>query len=131
MANHHGKLNPVITWRESRPVKIYPLPEWRSTFPVRYLFIDFGCSIQFPQAMPLSKCSVQTFLNGRDHQAPECVAEWMRGRAYNPFPADIYMTARVIYGLLLVRLYCVPNGECTDIILIRMLHMECLACLNC
>jgi hypothetical protein len=81
--------------------------------------------------MPPSKCSVQTFLNGRDHRGPECVAEWTGGRAYNPFPADIYMTARVIYGLLLVRLYRMPNGEHTDIILIRMLHMECLACLNC
>ncbi|KIM42429.1 hypothetical protein M413DRAFT_444847 [Hebeloma cylindrosporum] len=89
--NHHGKVpgDPFVD--------IWPPPEFRSTFPVQYYFIDFGCSVHLPPSLPPKDRLIKPFNITREHRAPE-----MRGsKEYDPFPADIYAAARVFYSLFM------------------------------
>ncbi|ETW78624.1 hypothetical protein HETIRDRAFT_419877 [Heterobasidion irregulare TC 32-1] len=98
LINHHGTVPQTKTWTTpSEPIyKIWPPPEWRSTFPARYLFMDFGYSQYFEKDMSLDKCRAEPFPQGRKHRAPEM----RRATNYNPFAADVYATARTLYGWL-------------------------------
>ncbi|GBE83932.1 hypothetical protein SCP_0509910 [Sparassis crispa] len=96
LVNHHGLLTQtfILQGQHEPPLKIWPPQEWRSTFPVRYLFMDFGYSIRFNEDVRLGKCTALPFPQGREHRAPE-----VRGtQAFNPFAADVYQTARIFYG---------------------------------
>ncbi|KAF8968818.1 hypothetical protein BDZ97DRAFT_1902828 [Flammula alnicola] len=71
-----------------RAIKFDPIPGFRSTFPVRYSFIDFGQSAYFLPGIHPSKC------RGRPHRAPE-----VNGRfKYDPFAADVYQVAQFFYS---------------------------------
>ena len=92
--NHHGKSpgNPLID--------VWPPPEFRATFPVRYYLIDFGHSVHFTPSSRRHDGLVKPFPIGREQCAPEMDGS----RKYNPFSADVYMVARVFYAFIKVRL---------------------------
>jgi len=75
-------------------VRIIPRPEWWSTFPVRYYFVDFGYSAHFKEDSRLSECTVDPFPQGREHRAPETQGV----KPFNPFAADVYQTVCLLYG---------------------------------
>ena len=92
--NHHGKIpgNPFED--------VWPPPEFRATFPVRYYLMDFGCSVHFTPSPRLHDGLVKPFKIGREQCAPE-----MRGSTkYDPFAADVYVVARVFFSFFIVRL---------------------------
>ena len=92
--NHHGKIpgDPFID--------VWPPPEFRSTFPVRYYLMDFGCSVRFTPSTRLHDGLIKPFLIARQQCAPE-----MHGlRKYDPFAADVCMVGRVFYAYFAVRL---------------------------
>ncbi|KAI0057596.1 kinase-like protein [Artomyces pyxidatus] len=93
LMNHHGKLPETVEWVDGYPVPIEPPPEFHSTFPVRYLVMDFGYSVQFSPTSPISECLVDPSDRGRIHKAPE--SNLVR---YDPFAADVYQTGRLCYG---------------------------------
>ncbi|KAL6302706.1 kinase-like domain-containing protein [Sparassis latifolia] len=95
MVNHHGTLPEAVIFEDGKIYRICPVPEWRSTFSVRYRLMDFGYSVHFKEDTPLSMCTILPFPQGREHRAPETLGK----TAYNPFAADVYQTARVFYGL--------------------------------
>ena len=106
LINHHGKKPQVYTSSPSEMlVKLDP--EFRSTFPVRYLLIDFGYSAYFPTSTPLPECSLEPTQKGRIHKAPEVSV-----RRYNPFAADVYQTGRLLHSWFFVRIssyvHCLP-----------------------
>jgi len=87
--NHHGKMpgDPFV--------EIWPPPEFRTTFPVRYYLMDFGCSVHFSPSLPLHDRLVKPFAITREQCAPE-----MDGSTkYDPFAVDIYVVARLFYAL--------------------------------
>ncbi|EDR14436.1 uncharacterized protein LACBIDRAFT_321504 [Laccaria bicolor S238N-H82] len=92
--NHHGKVpgDPFID--------IWPPHEFRSTFPVRYYLMDFGCSVHLPPNLPPRDRLIKPFKIARE----QCPAEMLGSTKYDPFAADIYVVARVFYGLFRVRL---------------------------
>ncbi|PPQ96153.1 hypothetical protein CVT26_004788 [Gymnopilus dilepis] len=95
LVNHRGSLPPIAFFPPDGPPRaISPLSEWRSTFPVRYLFIDFGRSVRFDRNIPLSECTAQPSPEGRLHRAPETLGP----KPYNPFAADVYQAARLFYA---------------------------------
>ncbi|EMD36653.1 hypothetical protein CERSUDRAFT_123756 [Gelatoporia subvermispora B] len=98
LVNHHGSIPETVIFRPEQTdnplVKIWPPPEWRSTFPVRYLLLDFGLSSRFSQNLPLSECYWILYPVGRIHRAPETRI----GKPCNPFAADVYQMARVFYA---------------------------------
>ncbi|KAF8189339.1 kinase-like domain-containing protein [Pholiota molesta] len=70
------------------------LPEFRSTFPVRYSFIDFGNSAYFLPGLRRSQCRIAPSKSGRPHRAPE-----VNGRfKHDPFAADVFQTAIFFYS---------------------------------
>jgi hypothetical protein len=76
-----------------------PGAEFRSTFPVRYLIIDYGISCHFPISSDRATHVVQPFKTLIMHQAPES-----RGRVpHDPFASDIYMSACALYDWIKVR----------------------------
>ena len=92
--NHHGKVpgDPFVD--------VWPPPEFRTTFPVRYYLMDFGCSFHFTPSLRLHDGLVKPFPIARLQCAPE-----MRGsKKYDPFSADVYVVARVFFGFFQVRL---------------------------
>jgi hypothetical protein len=93
--NYHGKVSC------DPPKELCPPPVFRSTFPVKYYLIDFGCSIQFPHASDPGKRLVEPFRIGREQRAPET----SRLEKYDPFPADVYALARLFYAYLRVWLF--------------------------
>ena len=94
LMNHHGKIPGDLF------MDVWPPPEFRSTFPVRYYLMDFGCSVHFTPSSRLDDGFIKPFPINREQCAPE-----MRGLTkYDPFSADIYVAARVIYGFFAVRL---------------------------
>jgi len=89
LMNHHGKMpgDPFV--------EIWPPPEFRTTFPVRYYLMDFGCSVHFSPSLPLHDRLVKPFAITREQCAPE-----MDGSTkYDPFAVDIYVVARLFYAL--------------------------------
>ena len=90
--NHHGKVpgNPFED--------VWPPPEFRATFPVRYYLMDFGCSVHFTPSSRLRDCLVKPFTIGRE----QCAPEMLRSAKYDPFAADTYVAARVFYGFFAV-----------------------------
>ncbi|GBE83928.1 hypothetical protein SCP_0509870 [Sparassis crispa] len=95
VVNHHGKMPKKYTYDQDRKgLKIWPPLEWRSTFPVRYYLLDFGISVHFPEDLPLSRCTILPFPQGRMHRAPETLGK----KAFNPFAADVYQIARLLYA---------------------------------
>ena len=94
LMNHHGKIpgDPFMD--------VWPPPEFRATFPVRYYLMDFGCSVRFTPSSRVHDGLVKPFPIERQQCAPE-----MRGsKKYNPFSADVYVLARVFYSFFVVRL---------------------------
>jgi len=88
LMNHHGKLpgDPFLD--------IWPPPEFRSTFAVRYYMMDFGCSVRFsPESHPRDHL-VKPFNIAREQRAPEMD----RVAKYDPYAADVYATGRLFYG---------------------------------
>ncbi|KAL6302707.1 kinase-like domain-containing protein [Sparassis latifolia] len=95
VVNHHGEMPEQYKYDQNgRSLKIWPPLEWRSTFPVRYCLLDFGISVQFPEDLPLSRCTILPFPQGREHRAPETLGK----KAFNPFAADVYQMARLLYA---------------------------------
>ena len=92
--NHHGKIpgDPFVD--------VWPPPEFRATFPVRYYLMDFGCSVRFTPSSRIHDGLVKPFPIGREQTAPEMDDS----RKYNPFAADVYMVGRVFYAHFAVRL---------------------------
>lgn len=87
--NHHGEI----------PKKYNQPPEFRSTFPVQYIFIDFGLSIHRPSSSnPSDRILVDPLRGGRPTKAPESTT-----RKFDPFAADVYQTAQMLYGFIHVR----------------------------
>lgn len=94
LINHHGKKPATHIFLDNTTItKVNPPPEYRSTFPVRYLMMDFGFSCQFPSSVPLSECLAEPMTKGREHKAPE-----VESTQFNPFAADVYQTGRLLYG---------------------------------
>ncbi|KAI0319477.1 hypothetical protein OF83DRAFT_1260085 [Amylostereum chailletii] len=108
LINHHGKIPPAYSWVSPQQIgQIWPPPEFRSTFPVRYLITDFGYSHRFPLSLPLTKCWMDPMddkhgrEHGREHKAPE-----VSHTRFDPFAADVYQTARLFYSWFY---YITPN----------------------
>lgn len=80
---------------------VEPLPPFRSTFPIRYLLMDFGYAAYFPHDWPPSRCVVLPFREGRPQRAPESLEVFGTG-SYDPFAADIYELGRLCYGWFFV-----------------------------
>lgn len=91
--NHHGKV-PGDPFNN-----IWPPPEFRSTFPVRYYLMDFGCSVHLPPSLPPRDRLIEPFKIARE----QCPGEMSVSTKYDPFAADIYVVARVFYSLCRVR----------------------------
>lgn len=87
--NHHGKV-PGDPFNN-----IWPPPEFRSTFPVRYYLMDFGCSVHLPPSLPPRDRLIEPFKIARE----QCPGEMSVSTKYDPFAADIYVVARVFYSL--------------------------------
>jgi len=86
LMNHHGEI----------PKKYNQPPEFRSTFPVQYIFIDFGLSIHRPSSSnPSDRILVDPLRSGRPTKAPESTE-----RKCDPFAADVYQTAQMLYGFI-------------------------------
>jgi hypothetical protein len=85
--NYHGV--PPPTWNFETRTKLVSLPDFRTTFPIKYSFIDFGNSAYFLPGLPRSKCLVVPYRNGRPHRAPEVDGRFK----HDPFAADAYQTA--------------------------------------
>jgi hypothetical protein len=81
--NHHRKVlgDPFVD--------VWPPPEFRSTFPVRYHLMDFGCSVHFTPSSHLHDGLVEPFSIGR----MQCATEMSGSTKYNPFAADVYVVA--------------------------------------
>ena|SRR3984957_6551252 len=82
--NHHGRV----------PLEAWPPPEFRSTFPVKYFFIDFGCSVRFPSTSDPCERLVKPFKITRVQRAPETDGP----TKYDPFAADVFALAHVFYA---------------------------------
>ncbi|PPQ96146.1 hypothetical protein CVT26_004781 [Gymnopilus dilepis] len=101
LINHRGTLPPSVVYESlyEPPVKITPPLQWRSTFPAKYYFIDFGCSAIFSKDAELSQCFVDPYINSREQRPSETYAN----RPFNPFAVDVYYAARLFYGWFPVR----------------------------
>lgn len=95
--NYHGKVPGA-----DNPFDDGPSPEFRSKFPVKYFLIDFGFSVSFPDTIPSTECLVEPFSIGRETRAPEIDGT----QRFDPFAADVYQAARLIYGCLHVCILC-------------------------
>ena len=89
--------------------------EFRSTFPMQYLLVDFGFS-SYTHLGPNSGLLVDPLPTGRPHRAPESVRS-----KFDPFAADVYQTARLLYAWTHVRsffsdLVCVANPYRKEIV---------------
>ncbi|KAI0067657.1 hypothetical protein BV25DRAFT_1911550 [Artomyces pyxidatus] len=91
MMNYYGDLPPVVLSRKS---VIEPPEPFRFVFPVKYSLTNFAMAKMFPSDRPLEDCITNTPMNARDHRAPEVSAR----EQYNPFFADVYQTARLMYA---------------------------------
>ncbi|TFY80346.1 hypothetical protein EWM64_g3662 [Hericium alpestre] len=93
LINHHGRQPPRIVSIDHTPVWVDPPHEFRSTFPVRYLFIDFGLSRRCPDDGQPSRWRVEPSSVGRVQRAPETSEV-----RYDPFAADVYQLGRLLYA---------------------------------
>ncbi|KAI0057568.1 kinase-like protein [Artomyces pyxidatus] len=93
LINHHGLTPNTTMWVAGWPVPLDTPPEFRSTFPVRYMMMGFGSSIHFSSTLPFSACLADPSDRRRAHKAPESSL-----RRYDPFAADVYQTGRLCYG---------------------------------
>lgn len=76
-----------------------PGAELRSTFPVRYMILDYGISHYFsPDSDPATRL-IKPFKTRQSHQAPESGGQI----PHDPFASDVYMTARLLYDWIHVR----------------------------
>ncbi|KAF9481614.1 hypothetical protein BDN70DRAFT_830721 [Pholiota conissans] len=91
MMNHRGGIPKKFIIDEATKsfVPVSPLPEFRSTFPIKYSLIDFGNSAYFLPGLPRHKCFVTPLKDGRAHRAPEVDGRFK----HDPFAADVYQTA--------------------------------------
>ena len=91
------------------------LPDFRSTFPVQYLFVDFGFASS-SYLGPNSGLLMDPLPTGRPHRAPE----WVQSK-FDSYAADVYQTARLLYAWThvcialraSVRCWCLPVGNCS------------------
>jgi hypothetical protein len=99
------------------------LPEFRSTFPVRYSFIDFGNSAYFLPGLRRSQCRIAPSKSGRPHRAPE-----VNGRfKHDPFAADVFQTAIFFYSYFGVRAsICIQHVS--EIYLIILFYFQRTIC---
>ncbi|CAA7262073.1 unnamed protein product [Cyclocybe aegerita] len=93
LMNHHGALPRRECITEEAILIFDPVPEFRSTFPVKYFMIDFGNSVFFSPGLIPSECLVPPKDWGRPHRAPETSGH----AVFNPFAADVYQTAQFFY----------------------------------
>ncbi|CAA7266294.1 unnamed protein product [Cyclocybe aegerita] len=95
MMNYHGQTPNLCAWggENGFPMKIEPVPEFRSTFPVKYSLIDFGYSVHFPTDATRSNRLVND-RRGRPTRAPEVDGDQL----YDPFAADVYQAAQMIFS---------------------------------
>ena len=103
LVNHHGIIPDCDFSFGGKVVK------FRSTFLAEYLLVDFGFS-SYTHLGPNSGLLVDPLSTGRSHRAPESVRS-----KFDPFAADVYQTARLLYAWTHVRpfvsdLVCVVNS---------------------
>ncbi|CAA7266295.1 unnamed protein product [Cyclocybe aegerita] len=96
--NYHGHLPDLFFWGQGDdgfgvPIPIEPVPGFRSTFPVKYSLIDFGYSVYFPPDAPRSERLISE-RRGRPTRAPEVDSDQL----YDPFAADVYQAAQMIFS---------------------------------
>jgi len=89
LMNFHGKMTIPLYWRPPEPI-----PEFRTTFPVKYCLIDFGVACYFSQMSKASDRVVYPFATIRDQRPPEADLDL----PYDPFAADVYQTATLFYN---------------------------------
>jgi hypothetical protein len=113
LMNYHGKKPErfLFQTKYEPPIKISPVPEFRSTFPVRYWLMDFGYSIYFPPGVASARRFVKGLKIGRPHRAPETG----RSVGYCPFAADVYQAARLFYAWFKVR--CCASARAAELTL--------------
>ena len=102
LVNHHGII-PDCDFSFGGKVV-----EFRSTFLVEYLLVDLDFS-SYTHLGPNSGLLVDPLPTGRSHRAPESVRS-----KFDPFAADVYQTAHLLYAWTHVRsfisdLVCVVN----------------------
>ncbi|KAJ3509594.1 hypothetical protein NLJ89_g5145 [Agrocybe chaxingu] len=98
--NYHGHLPDLFFWSQPEgngkfcvPIPFKPVPEFRSTFPVKYSLIDFGYSVHFPPDTPRSERLIND-RRGRPTRAPEVDSDHL----YDPFTTDVYQAAQMIFS---------------------------------
>jgi len=92
--NHHGKVPDRFVKEESQIFKVQPVPEFRSTFPIKYYLIDFGYSVRVPGGVNPDKFLIEARRTCRRNPVPETVGIGM----FNPFAADVYQAAQLFYS---------------------------------
>ncbi|KAF9481611.1 hypothetical protein BDN70DRAFT_803119, partial [Pholiota conissans] len=121
--NYRGTIPRKYQWGRTGAHPILVLPEFYSTFPVKYSLIDFGYSAYFLPDLHRSKCRVVPLRTARLHRAPE-VDGYSKS---DPFAADVYQTATLLYSYFGV---CSNKNSnkvidvLTIIILKRIIHSE-------
>ncbi|KAF9238240.1 hypothetical protein BU15DRAFT_62651 [Melanogaster broomeanus] len=85
--NHRGKIPDHYRYPSADHVP------FRSTFPVRYLLLDFGRSVHSALLGPGSGCLVDPLSGGRPGKAPESIRT-----KFDPYAADVYQSARFLYA---------------------------------
>ncbi|KAF9000807.1 kinase-like protein [Hymenopellis radicata] len=91
--NHHGSISQKIRNGVTDSSIWDPEHIYRYTFPCRYLLLDFGRSVYFPSISQPPR--IPSFQRGRIHMAPES----SKG-TFDPFAADVFQVATVVYGIL-------------------------------
>jgi hypothetical protein len=93
-----------------------PGAEFRSTFPVRYMILDYGISHHFaPTSDPITHL-IKPFKTLHRYQAPESAGPV----PHDPFASDVYMTARLLYDWIHVRNILCLHGCASSIF-----HVDC------
>ncbi|KAF9481612.1 kinase-like protein [Pholiota conissans] len=91
MMNYYGCVPKKDIWNETKGdfVPLDPLPEFRSTFPVKYILLDFDHSTYSLPGIPRDKRLISPSRVGRMHRAPEVNGQFK----HDPFASDVYQTA--------------------------------------
>ena len=89
--NYYGRVPTKDLWDETKGtfIPVDPLPEFRSTFPVKYTLLDFDHSAYFLPGIPRDKRRISPSRVGRMHRAPEVDGQFK----HDPFASDVYQTA--------------------------------------
>ncbi|KDQ18764.1 hypothetical protein BOTBODRAFT_153640 [Botryobasidium botryosum FD-172 SS1] len=102
LINYLGAIPKTETWdlsaRIPRCIKTMPAPEFRSTFPVTYWLADFDSSVSFSPQTSARERLATPFQIDREQAAPEQTLGSNHTK-YDPFAADVYQAARLLYAL--------------------------------